>query len=233
MPQNVAKIKLTYFDIEGVAEQCRLAFLLAGIPFQDERIKFQEWKDLKPKTPYGKLPLLQIGDDIKPKTQSQAILRYAASLDSTNNLYPLDKAFEIEECMGLIQDLQTSWTPNLYISMAPQAYGHPEGFSKTEQGKELVEKMRQTWIEQQLPGFLKYLETKLETNGGQFLCGTDQPTIADCYLVPILRNFTKGHIDYVDTECIQKNSPKLVEYVQRFCALPAIQGRYTSGLGSE
>ena len=107
MPTNTAKIKLTYFDIEGVAEQCRLAFLLAGIPFQDERIKFQEWKDLKPKTPYGKLPLLQIGDDSQPKTQSQAILRYAASLDSTNNLYPLDKAFEVEECMGLIQDLQT------------------------------------------------------------------------------------------------------------------------------
>ena len=31
---NSPKIKLTYFDIEGVAEAVRLAFLLAGIEFE-------------------------------------------------------------------------------------------------------------------------------------------------------------------------------------------------------
>jgi len=47
------KIKLTYFDIEGVAEPIRLALVLSGIPFEDHRIKFDEWPAMKPTTPYG------------------------------------------------------------------------------------------------------------------------------------------------------------------------------------
>jgi len=226
-----SKIKLTYFDIEGAAEQCRLAFALAGIPFEDDRVKFQEWKELKPKTPHGKLPLLQI-DDGEVKTQSGAILRYAASIDPTGTLYPQDKLFEIEECIGLIADMQTSCTPKMYIGMNPQAFGHAEGLSKTDDGKALIEKMRKEWIEKELPAFLSHIEAKLEKNGGAFMCGGDKPTIVDCNLVPVLRNFTKGHLDHVDPECVRKSSPKLAEYVERFCALPQIKGRYTSGLGS-
>lgn len=218
-------------DIEGVAEQCRLAFALAGIPFEDERVKFPEWKELKSKTPYGKLPLLQI-DDGEVRTESSAILRYAASIDPTGTLYPQDKLFEIEECIGLITDMQTSWNPKFYMGMNPQAFGYAEDFFKTDDGKALVEKMRKEWIEKDLPTFLSYIQARLEKNGGAFMCGGDKPTIADCNLVPVLRNFTKGHVDHVDTECIQKNSPKLAEYVERFCALPEIKGRYTSGLGS-
>jgi len=226
-----SKIKLTYFDIEGAAEKCRLAFALAGIPFEDERVGFQTWTEVKPKTPYGQLPLLQI-EDGEVKTQSDAILRYAASIDPTGSLYPQDKLFEIEECLGLIADLQNSWSPKIYVSMKPKAYGYAEGFSKTEDGKALVENMRKEWVDKDLPVFLSYIETKLVKNGGAFLCGGDKPTIVDCCLVPLLRGFTKGHIDHVDTECIRKNSPKLAEYVERFCALPSIKGRYTSGLGS-
>merc|ERR1711935_323265 len=183
--------------------------------FEDDRVKFSEWKELKPKTPYGKLPLLQI-EDGEVKTQSSAILRYVASIDSTGTLYPKDKLFEIEECIGLVTDMQTSWTPKLYISMNPQAFGHAEGLSKTDDGKALLEKLRKEWIEKELPAFLSYIEAKLEKNGGAFMCGGDKPTIVDCNLVPILRNFTKGHVDHVDTECIQKSSPKVAEYAERF-----------------
>eukprot|EP00526_Cylindrotheca_closterium_P019859 CAMPEP_0113635392 /NCGR_PEP_ID=MMETSP0017_2-20120614/18451_1 /TAXON_ID=2856 /ORGANISM="Cylindrotheca closterium" /LENGTH=230 /DNA_ID=CAMNT_0000546175 /DNA_START=54 /DNA_END=746 /DNA_ORIENTATION=- /assembly_acc=CAM_ASM_000147 len=225
-----SKLKLTYFDIEGAAEPVRLAFTLAGIPFEDDRIKFPEWKELKPKTPYGKLPVLAIDGDMK--TQSSAQLRYAASIDPTGTLYPKEKLYEIEECIGLIKDLQDSWTPRLYIGMRPATFGYPEDFTKTEEGKAKVEAVRKEWVEKEMPELLSYIEGKIVKNGGNFLCGGDKPTIADCVLVPLLRGFTKGHIDHVDTECIKKNSPKLVEYVERFCALPEIKGRYTSGIGS-
>ncbi len=40
-------------DIEGVAEPIRLAFALADVEFEDDRINFSQWPELKPKTPHG------------------------------------------------------------------------------------------------------------------------------------------------------------------------------------
>eukprot|EP00529_Nitzschia_sp_RCC80_P039198 CAMPEP_0113493720 /NCGR_PEP_ID=MMETSP0014_2-20120614/28737_1 /TAXON_ID=2857 /ORGANISM="Nitzschia sp." /LENGTH=56 /DNA_ID=CAMNT_0000387591 /DNA_START=118 /DNA_END=285 /DNA_ORIENTATION=+ /assembly_acc=CAM_ASM_000159 len=53
-PDN-KKIKLTYFDIEGAGEPVRLALVMSGAEFEDDRIKFPDWGALKPKTPYGQL----------------------------------------------------------------------------------------------------------------------------------------------------------------------------------
>eukprot|EP00292_Cryptomonas_paramecium_P029451 CAMPEP_0113719494 /NCGR_PEP_ID=MMETSP0038_2-20120614/35848_1 /TAXON_ID=2898 /ORGANISM="Cryptomonas paramecium" /LENGTH=44 /DNA_ID=CAMNT_0000647877 /DNA_START=41 /DNA_END=172 /DNA_ORIENTATION=+ /assembly_acc=CAM_ASM_000170 len=40
--------KLTYFNFAGAAEKARLAFKLGGIEFEDERIEFSAWPELKP-----------------------------------------------------------------------------------------------------------------------------------------------------------------------------------------
>lgn len=217
-------------DIEGAAEPVRLAFLLGGIPFEDDRIKFPQWKELKPKTPYGQLPVLSI-DDGEMKSQSGAQLRYVASIDPTGTLYPKDKLFEIEECIGLIQDMQKSWSPALYISMNPASFGYPEDYSKTPEGKAKVESMRKAWVEKELPVFLSRFEAKISKNGGGFLCG-DTPTLADCVAIPAIRNYTRGHVDHVDVDCVKNCSPKVAEYIERFCALPEFDGRYKDGIGS-
>ena len=41
------KVKLTYFDAKARAELPRLIMAVAGIPFEDIRIKGEEWSDLK------------------------------------------------------------------------------------------------------------------------------------------------------------------------------------------
>mmetsp|Transcript_38659 Transcript_38659/g.84837 ORF Transcript_38659/g.84837 Transcript_38659/m.84837 type:complete len:230 (-) Transcript_38659:292-981(-) len=225
------KIKITYFDIEGAAEPVRLAFVLAGVPFEDDRIKFPEWGELKPKTPHGTVPVMTI-DDGPMKTQSGAMLRYAATLDKTGALYPTDKMYDVEQAIGVIGDMTRSWTPNLYISMRPKAFGYPEDFPKTDEGKAKIASMRKEWVETELPKWLGFLSDMIDANGGTYLCGGDKPTIADCMAVPTIRNFTRGHIDHVDVDCVAKCNPKVAAYVERFCALPEIKGRYSSGLGA-
>ena len=231
MTASAPKIKLTYFDIEGVAEPIRLAFALAGVDFEDDRVKFPQWAELKPQTPHGTLPIMTI-DDGPAIVQSQAMLRYAASLDKTGSLYPADKMLEVEQAIGILGDFTRAWQPNLYIAMKPHSYGYPEGYSKTDEGKAKVKEMRENFVANELSKWLGYLSDMIDKNGGTFLCGDDKPTIADCMAVANIRSFTKGHVDHVPTDCVAKANPNIAAYVERFCALPEIKGRYSTGLGS-
>jgi prostaglandin-H2 D-isomerase / glutathione transferase len=223
------KIKLTYFDIEGVAEAVRLALALSETEYEDERIQFPDWKELKPKTPYGQLPLLTI-DDGPVKTQSEAMLRWVGAECSTT-LYPREKLYEIEEAMGILVDFKKAWEPCLVLAMAPQRYGYAEGFAQTEEGKELVKSTRENFVQMEMPKFLGRIEGLIEKGGGKWAVAGDEPTIADCSIVTFLRGFTKGHVDYVDTKCLETN-PKVIEYCKRFFDLPQIKGRYSGGIGS-
>jgi glutathione S-transferase len=219
-------VKLTYFDIEGAAEPIRLALALSGTPFEDERVSFPDWAALKPTTPYGQLPLLTV--DGKIFAQSKAMLRWVGSTCS-KTLYPADKLLDIEEAVGLVEDMTGVWTPAMSMSMSPTKYGYSAEFPKTEEGLKKVLEMRTTFVEKQLPMYLTYFEKLIEKNGGKWLVAGDEPTIADCLAVATLRSFTRGHIDGVPTTCLDTH-PKVVEYIKNFCALVPIQGRYNNGI---
>lgn len=71
-------IKLTYFNIEAAAEKVRLALAVTNTPFEDVRIAFPQWADMKPSTKYGVLPIMEVnGTELH---QSMAQLRYVATL---------------------------------------------------------------------------------------------------------------------------------------------------------
>ena len=68
------KPKLIYFDAPvSRGEECRLALHLAGVDFEDERIKAAEWPALKEQTPYGGMPVLVLPGS-PPVAHSNAIL---------------------------------------------------------------------------------------------------------------------------------------------------------------
>jgi len=68
--------KLTYFDVRGRGEICRLLFAAAGVKFEDIRIEHSKWPELKSTTPFGQMPMLEV-DGVK-LCQSKAIARYLA-----------------------------------------------------------------------------------------------------------------------------------------------------------
>jgi glutathione S-transferase len=221
-------IKLTYFDIEGVAECVRLALLLSATPFEDVRVSFQDWPAMKPSTPNGQLPLMTIDDDSSVKTQSKAMLRWVG-MTKSSTLYPIEKVFDIEEVIGDLDDLYRVYMPAQYIGMRPTAFGYPEGYQTTEEGKKLTESMRTTFVKECLPGFMKRLTDKMSKHGGPFLVAGTEPTVADCVAVPMLRGLTRGVVDYIDPNCLDAY-PEIVSYIKNFCALEPIKGRYTDGL---
>ncbi|GAX22540.1 hypothetical protein FisN_14Hh163 [Fistulifera solaris] len=227
---TVPKLTLTYFDIEGRGEPIRLCLALAGIPFEDERVAFSDWKEMKPKAPFGQLPYLKVDkeDGSEPvfRTQSLGILRGLAR-EYAPDLY-LD-VFAVEEAMGIVDDMMDRFIPSMYISMRPAQYGHPADVAQTEEGKKTIKAMRERFVNQDLPVYLKQLETLLARHDNKFLASTDKPSIADCYAVPSLRSFTRNYLDHIPGNCLDDH-PLIVDYIKRFCALPEIQGRYTTGL---
>eukprot|EP00118_Oscarella_pearsei_P017206 m.169640 g.169640 ORF g.169640 m.169640 type:complete len:113 (+) comp39007_c0_seq3:23-361(+) len=84
--------KLTYFDSRGRAEIIRLIFAQGGIDFEDIRFDYgsENWTKLKPSTPFGQLPILEI--DGKVLAQTIAIAVYAAEVTGLHGETPLEKA---------------------------------------------------------------------------------------------------------------------------------------------
>ena len=98
----MTKAKLTYFDISGSrGEECRLALHLAGIEFEDNRIKRADWAALKPTTPFGSVPILELPGK-PPLAQSNAIL---VLIGRRHDLHPADD-FEAAQHLALMEHVK-------------------------------------------------------------------------------------------------------------------------------
>ncbi len=57
----MSRPRLIYFDAPvSRGEECRLALHLAGVDFEDVRVKPADWPATKEHTPYGALPVLEM-----------------------------------------------------------------------------------------------------------------------------------------------------------------------------
>ena len=102
----MTKPKLTYFDASASrGEECRLALHLAGVDFEDVRIKFGDWPELKPKTPYGGIPIFELpGHPVLAQTNAILVL-----IGRRHGLHPKDdvEAAQHEAMMCHVDDLRT------------------------------------------------------------------------------------------------------------------------------
>ncbi|XP_066247987.1 glutathione S-transferase-like [Euwallacea similis] len=97
------KYKLIYFNAAGRAEPIRYILSFAGQEFEDSRISREEWLTLKSKTPFGKVPVLEI--EGKLVSQSNVIARYLAK---QFGLLGQDEATALraDELVGALDDMR-------------------------------------------------------------------------------------------------------------------------------
>ncbi|MBK7325482.1 MAG: glutathione S-transferase N-terminal domain-containing protein [Propionivibrio sp.] len=111
----MSKPRLIYFDFAGSrGEECRIALHLAGVDFDDVRIPIAEWPELKPQTPFGSLPILEIAGK-PPLAESNAILVYIGRQHGLHPKDALDAAYH-EALMSYAEDLRHNVGPTLRIT---------------------------------------------------------------------------------------------------------------------
>lgn len=111
----MTKPKLTYFDAPvSRGEECRMALHLAGIDFEDVRIPRPQWPALKPQSPYGGMPFIELPGH-PPLAQTNAILQL---IGQRHGLHPKDD-FEAARHLGMmihVDDLRDHMTPTLRMA---------------------------------------------------------------------------------------------------------------------
>ena len=147
------KIKLTYFNVRGRAEVSRLMLAHKGVEYEDNRITGDQWKALKPKTPFGSMPLLEYNG--LELAQSMTIGRFLAREMNLAGKTRTEEA-QVDMVVDCIIDL---------IGARIKAV-----FEKDEKKKaELMEKLKKETV----PGAMANLEAILAKNGGKFMVGND------------------------------------------------------------
>ena len=204
------KPKLTYFDFAGSrGEECRLALYLAGVEFDDNRIKGPSWPELKERTPYGSLPTLEI-DGRGTLAQSNAILTF---IGRGHGLHPRDnwEAARHEELLCAVEDLRAVVSPTLRIADAEEK-----------------QRVREELASGFLPRWGANVERVLASMGpGPFVAG-DAIHVVDIKLYMGVRWFSSGNVDHVPADVFGP-FPRLTGVERAVAAHPKIVEWYARG----
>jgi glutathione S-transferase len=170
----MTKPKLTYFDFSGSrGEECRLALFLAGIEFEDNRVKMPDWPALKPTTPYGSMPILELPGK-PPLAHCNAILTL---IGRRHGLHPSDdfEAARHEGMMEFVEEVRHTVVPTLRMA-------DPEKAAK-----------REDIAANFLPRWAGFAERHIE---GPFFAG-GKFHVVDLKLFMIVRWFALGTVDHI------------------------------------
>ena len=196
--------KLTYFDMAASrGEECRLAFVIAGVPFEDRRIKREDWPAMKPTTPFGSLPVLELPGQ-PPLAQSNAIL---ALIGRLHGLHPIDpyEAARHEALMAHVEDLRATITPTMRLKDDAEKKAAREVLSET-----------------YIPAWGKYAEAQI--GDGPFFGGL-RPNVVDTKIHMTLRWFKGGALDHIPATVLDA-FPKLNRVHDAVRDLDAVKAWY-------
>lgn len=202
-PESPMSTRLSYFAFDGSRGlECRLALTLAGLPFEDKRLDREQWAALKPQTPYGAMPVLEV--DGRTLSQSNAILTWVGR---THDLHPADpwRAAEHEAVMCSVEDLRAK---------LPGTSGMTD-----EEKKAARQEFAAGWL-------ARWAESSSQLIRGPFLDG-DRMSVADLKLYTILRAFHSGAYDHLPGSTFDA-WPKVQALYAAVDAHPAVRGWFAS-----
>jgi len=203
----MTRYKLTYFDFDGGrGEPIRIAFHAAGIEFEDDRLSFPEFSEMRGDTRFNAVPVLEIEGAVV--TQSNGLTRYIGKLAG---LYPKDdlQALYCDEALGAVED-----TYHQII----RTFGL--------QGDEL-KAARESLVDGWLSRYLRGLDEILVRGGGEYFAD-NRLTVADLKVFVQTRSLLAGTLDHVPTDLVERLAPSLVEHKDRIEADPVVVAYYNS-----
>jgi glutathione S-transferase len=203
----MSKIRLTYFDAPvSRGEECRLALHIAGVDFDDNRIKRDQWAALKPTTPFGSLPVLDVPGH-PPLAQSNAILTLVGRL---HGLHPADpyEAARHESIMQHVEDLRAQISPTLRI-----------------QDEAEKKKAREAIAANTLPAW--GASTEKHIGDGPFFGGA-KLHVADLKLFVAVRWIKSGALDHIPATALDA-FPKLTRQYDAVASHPGVRSWHAKG----
>lgn len=201
----MAKLKLTYFDFHGGrGEPARLALAIAGIAFEDDRVPFADWKRRKADTPFGGLPVLEVGGAIV--AQSNGINRYVGKLA---DMYPTDpwQAALCDEVMDAVEEIG---------SKIAATFDLPEEQKRAQ---------RQALVEGPISRYLVRLQQRLDAQGGRYFAG-GRLSVADLKVFVWVRHLKSGKLDHIPSDLTDRVAPALVEHCKHIKSHPGVTAYY-------
>uniref|UniRef100_T1JF51 glutathione transferase n=1 Tax=Strigamia maritima TaxID=126957 RepID=T1JF51_STRMM len=195
------KYRLLYFDVRGLGESIRFLFAHLKIDYEDVRFPHDggmsaEWKKLKPKQPFGKVPVLEV--DGEAIAEARAIGRYIAreyGLAGKNNL-------EAAKCDMIVSALRDFNENRWKVIM--------------EQDPAKKEELKKVLLDDEVPRYCEGLMKQMKNS--QYLVG-DSLTWADITVANTLYEFRN---DFPEV-CKQEKYKSLNEHVDRIHNLPGIK----------
>lgn len=198
----MTKPKLSYFDAPvSRGEECRLALHLAGVDFEDNRLSRDAWMALKPTTPFGQVPVLEMPGQ-PPLAQSNAILTFVGR---RHGLHPKDdfEAARHEAMMAHVEDLRALVTATTRIP--------DEGERK---------RAREALAATGIPTWAAAAEAQIAANG-PFFAG-EAIHVVDLKLLLAVRMFRRATFDHVPPTVLAPY-PKLNRVHDAVDAHPAVR----------
>jgi len=200
------KPRLIYFDAPvSRGEECRLALHVAGVDFEDVRVSAADWPAMKPRMPYGAMPVLELPGRA-PLAHSNAIL---VLIGRRHGLHPSDdvEAARHEGMMQHVEELRAAVSPTLRMADAEK------------------KSAREALVAGFLPNWANAAERNITAT--PFFAG-DKLHVVDIKLYQVVRWLGSGKVDHIPAE-IFAAYPRLIGVHDAVRDHPGVKSWYARG----
>lgn len=191
--------KLYYFPVRGLGEVIRQLFALAEVEFEDVRVTKEQWPELKPRMPFGQMPVLEVDGEQIP--QSLAITRYLARKYGFAGKTPYEEA---------IVDALADQYKDFYVEI--KSYYYPA--MQLAEGD--VEAAKTSVLIPARDRFLGYMTDFLRKSSSGYLAGNEL-TFADLILAEHVYSMRTVFPEYTN------EFPEVGKHYEKVTSVPALK----------